>query len=225
MSGVTSSSSETPRKKPSPFGLVSRPSATTFAPCSRPRSMYEATLSRCSRVISGPISDSGSVPGPTLTFGSRSLIAADERIGRVADGDDHRHGHAALAGRAVGRADRRVRGHVDVRVRQDDHVVLRAAERLHALPVRGAGRVDVLRDRRRADEADGGDVRVLEDRVDRDLVAVHDVEDAVGHAGLRRAARRRRATWTGPSRTASGRTCCRRRSPAPTSTWAPSPGS
>ena len=79
MSGVTSSSSETPRKNPSPFGLVSRPSATTFAPCSAPRSMYAATLSRCSRVISGPISDSGSVPGPTLTFGSRSLIAPTSR--------------------------------------------------------------------------------------------------------------------------------------------------
>jgi hypothetical protein len=38
--------------------------------------MYEATLSLCSAVISGPISDSGSVPGPTFTFGSRSLIAA-----------------------------------------------------------------------------------------------------------------------------------------------------
>ena len=63
-------------------------------------------------------------------------------------------------------------------------MVLRPAERLDALPGRGAGRVDVLRDRRRADEADRGDVRVLEDRVDRHLVAVHDVEDAVGEAGL-----------------------------------------
>ena len=45
-------------------------------------------------------------------------------------------------------------------------------------------RVDVLRDRRRADEADRCDVRVLQDRVDRHFVAVHDVEDAVRDAGL-----------------------------------------
>ena len=55
---------------------------------------------------------------------------------------------------------------------------------LDALAVLRAGLVDVARDRRRADEADRGDRRVLEDRVDRDLVAVDDVEDAVGHARL-----------------------------------------
>ena len=44
------------------------------------------------------------------------------------------------------------------------------------LPLRGAGLVDVLGDRRRADEADRGDVGVLEDAVDRHLVALHDVE-------------------------------------------------
>ncbi len=32
-------------------------------------------MSRCSLVISGPISFSGSFPGPTLTFGSRSFTA------------------------------------------------------------------------------------------------------------------------------------------------------
>ena len=37
--------------------------------------MYEATLSRCSRVTSGPISESGFIPSPTFTFGSRSWIA------------------------------------------------------------------------------------------------------------------------------------------------------
>ena len=52
------------------------------------------------------------------------------------------------------------------------------------LPCRGRRLVDVLRDRRRADERDRRDVRVLEQRVDRDLVAVDDVEDAVGHARL-----------------------------------------
>ena len=51
--------------------------------------------------------------------------------------------------------------------------------------------VDVARDRRRADERDRRDVGVLEQRVDGDLVAVHDVEDTVRQAGLLAAARRR----------------------------------
>ena len=63
-------------------------------------------------------------------------------------------------------------------------MVLRAAERLDALPVLRAGLVDVARDRRRADEADRRDVGVLEHPLDRDLVPLDDVEDAVGHAGL-----------------------------------------
>ena len=112
------------------------------------------------------------------------LDRLDEPVARVADGDDLRDRHAALAGRAVGGADRRVGGQVDVGVGEDDHVVLRPAERLHALAVLRPGLVDVARDRRRADEADRSDVRVLEDRVDSDLVAVDDVEDAVGQAGL-----------------------------------------
>src|SRR4029079_14735787 len=100
------------------------------------------------------------------------------------DGDYLRDRHATLAGRAVGGADGRVGGQVDVRVGQDDHVVLRPAERLHALAVLRDRLVDVARDRCRADEADGGHVRVLEDGVDRNLVAVDDVEDAVRKTGL-----------------------------------------
>jgi hypothetical protein len=41
-------------------------------------------------------------------------------------------------------------------------------------------RIDVLGDRRGADEADGLDVVVVEDGVDRFLVAVDDIEDAGG---------------------------------------------
>ena len=124
------------------------------------------------------------MPSPTLTFGSRCLIASDERVARVADRDEHGDRHAALSGRAVAGADGGVRRHVDVGVREDDHVVLRPAERLYALAVLRPALVDVARDRRRADEADRRDVRVLEDRVDRDLVSLDDVEDAVREAGL-----------------------------------------
>ena len=64
-------------------------------------------------------------------------------------------------------------------------MVLRAAERLHALPVRRAVRVDVARDRGRTHEAHRPDVGVLEDPVHRDLVALDDVEHAVGQPGVR----------------------------------------
>jgi hypothetical protein len=53
-------------------------------------------------------------------------------------------------------------------------------ERLHALSVRGAARVDCTARCRRPDEADRVDSSMVEDRVDHLLVAVHHVEDAVG---------------------------------------------
>ena len=104
--------------------------------------------------------------------------------GLLADRHGHRDRHAALAGRAVGRAHQRADRHVDVGVGHDDRVVLGAAERLHALAVRGAGRVDVARDRCRADEAHRLHLRVGQQRVDRLLVAVDHVEHAGRHAGL-----------------------------------------
>jgi hypothetical protein len=72
----------------------------------------------------------------------------------------------------------------EVGVGHDDHVVLGAAQRLHALIVGSARVIDVLGDRGGADEADRRDVRMGEDGVDRLLVAVDDVEHAVGQAGL-----------------------------------------
>src|SRR5436190_4956923 len=75
MPGRTLSSSEGLRKKPS-GGAFSRPSTSTSAPSPVASSTYEATLSRCSRVTSGPISDDGSIPLPTFTLGIRSLIAS-----------------------------------------------------------------------------------------------------------------------------------------------------
>ena len=67
---------------------------------------------------------------------------------------------------------------VHVGVGHHHHVVLGAAEALHALARRRAARIDVLGDRRRADEADRLDVGIVEDGVDRLLVAVDDVENA-----------------------------------------------
>jgi hypothetical protein len=55
---------------------------------------------------------------------------------------------------------------------------------LHAFAVRAAAFVDVLRDGGRADKADAGDRVVVEDRVDRFLVTVDDLQDTVGQARL-----------------------------------------
>ena len=59
--------------------------------------------------------------------------------GLLADRHDDRQRHAALAGRAEGRADEVLHDLVQVGVGHDDAVVLGAAHRLHALAVRGAG--------------------------------------------------------------------------------------
>ncbi len=59
--------------------------------------------------------------------------------GLLADRHHHRQRHAALAGRAVGRADEILHHLVHVGIGQDDAVVLGAAHGLHALAVRSAG--------------------------------------------------------------------------------------
>jgi hypothetical protein len=79
---------------------------------------------------------------------------------------------------AVARADQRVDRLVHVGVRHHHHVILGAAEALHAFSVRAAGGVDIFRDRGRADEADGAHARIGEQRVDRLLVAVDHIEHA-----------------------------------------------
>lgn len=119
----------------------------------------------------------GDLLGPLLDLG-------DQFVADRADGDDGGDGHAAFARRAVRGGDGGVGGGVEVGVGQDQHVVLGAAEGLDALAVGGGGGVDVAGDRGGADEGDGGDVRVLQEAVDGDLVAVDDVEDAVGQSGL-----------------------------------------
>ena len=123
--------------------------------------------------------------GPILRLSTRGISFFDQDVGGLlADRHRDRHRHAALAGRAVARADQRIDRLVHVGVRHHDHVVLGAAEALHALAVRGAGRIDVFGDGRGADEADRLDARIGEDRVDRLLVAVDDVEDAFRQSGL-----------------------------------------
>ena len=65
----------------------------------------------------------------------RSADLLDELVGDRVDREHDRDRHAALAGRAEARVDGGVRGEVEVGIRQHQHVVLRAAEGLHALAV------------------------------------------------------------------------------------------
>lgn len=113
----------------------------------------------------------------------RQLV--DEAVcGFLADRDGDRDRHAALAGRAVAGADQRIGGLVEIGIRHDDHMVLGAAEALGALAVHRRSAIDVAGDRGRADEGDGGDIRMRQDSVDRALVAIDNVEDTRRQPGL-----------------------------------------
>ena len=119
-------------------------------------------------------------PSPVRRRAIRSAILLDELVGDAPDGDHRGDRHAALPRRAEAGVDRGVGREVEVGVGKHHHVVLRAAQGLHALAVRGAGLVDVPGDGRGADERHRLDVGVFEQPVDGDLVAVEDVEHAVG---------------------------------------------
>ena len=99
---------------------------------------------------------------------------------RYGDGD----GHTALARRAEGCSQERIRGLIEVRVGHHDEMILRTTQRLYAFAVRRSLQVNVACNRRRAHEADSAYIRVMQQRVHRFLVALHDVEDAVREAGL-----------------------------------------
>ena len=118
--------------------------------------------------------------GQHLELAQTLANLGQQPIGDVANGYQNRDRHAALPGRAVGRAHRRIGGEVEVGVWQDDHVVLGAAERLHALAVPRSRLVDVPRDWRRSHEADRLDARVRKDRLDGCPVAMHDAETPGG---------------------------------------------
>ena len=128
------------------------------------------------------VAAAGAVTGDELADAVLDLL--HEVVGDGVDGEQGRDRHAALAGGTEAGVDRSVRREVEVGVRQHEHVVLRAAEGLHPLAVRGAGLVDVLGDRGGADERDGLDLGVGQQRVDGLLVTVHDAQHAVGQAGL-----------------------------------------
>ncbi len=100
----------------------------------------------------------------------------DEAVGPRLDGEHDAAGEAAFSGLAKGAREDGRNGAVEVRVRDDQDVVLRAREGLHPLPVRGGGGVDVVGGRGGSDEGNRVDPRVGEERVDRGRIAVDEVE-------------------------------------------------
>ena len=67
-------------KNPSESNSAAVPSTTTVAPSASAPVTYDATLSRCSRVMSGPISDAGSAPGPMRSVATRDGDLLDEGV-------------------------------------------------------------------------------------------------------------------------------------------------
>ena len=183
---MTWSNSETPRKKPSGLvGVHERPAVddelgSLRDPPGDPLDDRGPVLCR----VDGTHVHPGLHARADLEPGDAPEDERPEPVRSVADGDHERLGHAPLAGGAVARGHARVGGHRHVGVGQHDHRVLGARVGPDPLAVVGARLEDVAADRGRADELDGPDVRVLDERRDRLAPAVDDVEGAVGAAGL-----------------------------------------
>ena len=109
----------------------------------------------------------------------------DQRIGcRFAHRDRDGDCHATLAGRTVARADQSVSRLVQIGIGHDDHVVLCTAEALHALPVGAAAPIDIFRDRGGAHKANGLNGFIVQNRINRFLVAVDDLKHAIRQTGF-----------------------------------------
>src|SRR5208337_27367 len=92
---------------------------------------------------------------------------------RFTDRDRDRHRETTLSGTAEGAVTDDLRRHRHVGVGKNDDVVLRSALALAALALLARARVDVARHRSRSDEADRADLRMIDQRVDYGLAAIH----------------------------------------------------
>ena len=143
--------------------------------------------------------------GPDLQRAHPRHQLVHQLVADPADRDRDRHRHAALAGGAVGRAHQRVGRLVEIGVGHHDHVVLGAAQRLHALSVlpRRSCRC-IRRSAVEPTKLTAATPGCVQDRVDRLLVAVDDVEHAGRQAGFESAIRRCGSRPRGRAPTASG---------------------
>ena len=120
----------------------------------------------------------GSRPSPTFSDLAASISRSRVVLVRLADGQQHAAGQAALAGAPVERLGDHRNAAIEVGVGHHDDEVLRAAERLNALAGVRAALIDEPRDRRRSDERHGANARVIADRLDDFLAAVDQIDDA-----------------------------------------------
>src|SRR6185295_2146092 len=105
-------------------------------------------------------------------------------VGDASHGYRNRDSHAALPCRTVGCADQRIDGLVEIGVRHDHQMILRAAEGLHTFAACGPGAIDVFGNWRGTHEAHCRDARIVQQRIDRHLVTMDYVEYAVGQSGF-----------------------------------------
>ena len=128
----------------------------------------------------------GSVGSPDIQVRQPLGEFFDQGIGEpIAHGDRDRDRHAALTGRTIGGSYQCLGGSVEVCIRHHHHVILGAAQRLHALVIGNAARLDVARDRGRSHETQRRNLRMIQQRVHRFPVTLDDVEHPVRQAGLR----------------------------------------
>src|SRR5207249_8275377 len=92
--------------------------------------------------------------------------------------DEHAAREAALARAAVERFGDHADGAIEIGIGHDDDEVLRAAERLDTFTGVRCALVDMLRDRRRADERYRANAGMIADRVDDVLAPVDEIDDA-----------------------------------------------
>ena len=105
-------------------------------------------------------------------------------FGDIADQHGHTDGHASLASRAVGRANQGIHSLLNVGIGHHHHVIFSAAQGLNAFAVARAVFVQAVGNRGGAHKADGFDIGVFDQCINRFFVALHHVEHAVGQARL-----------------------------------------
>ena len=73
---------------------------------------------------------------------------------------------------------------VHIGIRHHDHMIFCAAKALNALTIRASARIDIFGNRRRADEADGHDIAMVQNTIDGLLIPVHDIKDTIRQTSL-----------------------------------------